>query len=317
MGSGPKGRAKLSDVIEIGGEQHKVRQLSAILMSEVPPKDRTVPTKGVAKHGRAIVVGDAAAVVERERTWFGSEATISTVCAKAAQLWIGNSIRNKNGEHLKESSEPDLVFGQFQLTIGRLVYGLYASCDLVEQKEFWQEIVAIISQRNIVWCAGGDFNTVLRVEERQGCSPASRGMDEFCEFVNAVALCEIIFQGKAFTWFGPENKCSRIDRFFVYADWFTRFERLVVINLPRELSDHAPIILVSDNSDSGPKPFRFFYAWLRNPQHVREMECVWNGFKHGEVDALEQLDTKKGGGELDDNDLLHKLDLVSKLWKVS
>ncbi|KAK9011497.1 hypothetical protein V6N11_044345 [Hibiscus sabdariffa] len=52
MGSGPKGRAKLSDVIEIGGEQHKVRQLSAILMSEVPPKDRTVPTKGVAKHGR-------------------------------------------------------------------------------------------------------------------------------------------------------------------------------------------------------------------------------------------------------------------------
>ncbi|KAK8669357.1 hypothetical protein V6N13_106790 [Hibiscus sabdariffa] len=51
-GSGPKGRAKLSDVIEIDGQQRKVRQLSEILMSEVPPKDRIVTTKGVPKRGR-------------------------------------------------------------------------------------------------------------------------------------------------------------------------------------------------------------------------------------------------------------------------
>ncbi|KAK8669358.1 hypothetical protein V6N13_106791 [Hibiscus sabdariffa] len=214
-------------------------------------------------------------------------------------------------------------------------------------------------------------------------SDSFRGMDEFCEFVNAVALCEIPSQGKAFTWFGPRNKCSRIDRFFVFAvalceitsqgkaftgfgpgnkcsridrffvsaDCFTRFKRLVMINLSRELSDHALIILVSYNSDSGPKPFRFFNAWLRNPQHVREMECFWNGFRQGEgtdslvckihamkgvlkvwnrdsfgnvddnyrelVDELEQLDTKQGGGELDDNDLSYKRDLISKFWKVS
>ncbi|KAK8554033.1 hypothetical protein V6N12_031011 [Hibiscus sabdariffa] len=51
-GSGPKDRAKLSDVIKIGGHQRKVRQLSEILMSEVPPEDRIVTTKGVPKRGR-------------------------------------------------------------------------------------------------------------------------------------------------------------------------------------------------------------------------------------------------------------------------
>ncbi|KAK8696531.1 hypothetical protein V6N13_001665 [Hibiscus sabdariffa] len=50
--SGPKDRAKLSDVIEIGGHQRKVRQLFEILTSEVPPEDIIVTTKGVPKRGR-------------------------------------------------------------------------------------------------------------------------------------------------------------------------------------------------------------------------------------------------------------------------
>ncbi|KAK8603279.1 hypothetical protein V6N13_085470 [Hibiscus sabdariffa] len=123
----------------------------------------------------------------------------------------------------------------------------------------------------------------MRVEERRGFSSSYRSIDEFCEFVNAATLCDIPSQGKAFTWFGHRNKCSRIDRFFVSADWFIRFERLMVVNLPRELSDHALIVLVSDTNDSGPKPFHFFNAWLRNPQHVREMECAWKGLRQGEV----------------------------------
>ncbi|KAK8568909.1 hypothetical protein V6N12_007444 [Hibiscus sabdariffa] len=52
---------------------------------------------------------------------------------------------------------------------------------------------------------------------------------------------------------------------------------------------------------------------------------VWNRDSFGNVDdnyrelvdELEQLDTKQGGGELDDNDLSYKRDLISKFWKVS
>ncbi|KAK9018747.1 hypothetical protein V6N11_033794 [Hibiscus sabdariffa] len=104
----------------------------------------------------------------------------------------------------------------------------------------------------------GDFNMVRCVDERRGCVIARRGISDFCDFVEAAALSDVPLQGKLFTWFGSGNKCSRLDRFLVSNDWFQRFDSLVVINLPRELSDHLPIMLVSDVCDSGPKPFRFF-----------------------------------------------------------
>ncbi|KAK8614504.1 hypothetical protein V6N13_068304 [Hibiscus sabdariffa] len=116
---------------------------------------------------------------------------------------------------------------------------------------------------------------VMRVEERRGCSNTDRCIADFYEFVNTAALCDIPVQGKAFTWFGSRNKCSRNDRFLVSKDWLQRFDRLVVINLPKELSDHSSIMLMSDACDSGLKLFRLFNVWLLNMQDVREMECAW------------------------------------------
>ncbi|KAK8624172.1 hypothetical protein V6N13_065525 [Hibiscus sabdariffa] len=181
---------------------------------------------------------------------------------------------NRKGVILKEAEET--------VQFGKLIRA--ATND---QREFWQQIVSIILPKNIAWCVGGDFDMVCREEERRGCAFSSRGISEFCDFVEKAALCDISMQGKRFTWFGSGNKRSKLDRFLVSNDWFQRFDSLVVVNLPRELSDHSPILLVSDVNDSGPKPFRFFNAWLQNPQHVRDMEKAWLGFrKEGAYDSL-------------------------------
>ncbi|KAK8562615.1 hypothetical protein V6N13_018804 [Hibiscus sabdariffa] len=152
---------------------------------------------------------------------------------------------------------------------------------------------------------------VRRLDERRGCVIASRGISEFCDFMEVAALSDVPLQGKVFTWFESGNKCSRLDRFLVSNYWFQRFDSLVVVNLPRELSDHSPIILVSDVCDSGPKPFRFFNAWLLNLQHIRDMECVW------QVAEIEELDTRLNNGELGSSELKHKRKLYSQLWSVS
>ncbi|KAK8603280.1 hypothetical protein V6N13_085471 [Hibiscus sabdariffa] len=52
VGSGSKDRAMIAEVIEIGRQQRKVRQLYEILMSEVPPEDRVMTTKEIPKRGR-------------------------------------------------------------------------------------------------------------------------------------------------------------------------------------------------------------------------------------------------------------------------
>ncbi|KAK8605390.1 hypothetical protein V6N13_102172 [Hibiscus sabdariffa] len=137
------------------------------------------------------------------------------------------------------------------------IIGLYAPFVVTEQREFWEKVVTIILEKNVAWCVGGDFNMVRCVDERRGCVIGRREISDFCNFVEVAALSDVLLQGKLFTWFGSGNKCGQLDRFLVSTDWFQRFDSLVVINLPRELSDHSPIMLVSDVCDSGPKPFRF------------------------------------------------------------
>ncbi|KAK8549183.1 hypothetical protein V6N13_063579 [Hibiscus sabdariffa] len=95
-----------------------------------------------------------------------------------------------------------------------------------------------------------------------GYAISARGISEFCEFVEAVALSDVPIHGKDFTWFGFGNKCSRLDRFLVSKEWFERFDSLVVNNLPRELSDHSPILL-----DVLP--------WHMNLSGQRHMSHVW------------------------------------------
>ncbi|KAK8698013.1 hypothetical protein V6N13_114145 [Hibiscus sabdariffa] len=126
-------------------------------------------------------------------------------------------------------------------------------CVVAKEIEFWKVIMSIILQRKIAWCVGGDFNWVMQMDERRGYASSSRGIPKFCEFVCTAALSNVPLQGKAFTWFGSENKCSRLDRFLVSNEWFQRFDSLAVISLPRELFDHSPILLVSDACDSGSK----------------------------------------------------------------
>lgn len=65
---------------------------------------------------------------------------------------------------------------RYVLIIGKLklynvecgLVNLYAPNDEGERQEFRDELLNILSSRNIVWCIGGDLNAVRIVEERSG-----------------------------------------------------------------------------------------------------------------------------------------------------
>lgn len=83
--------------------------------------------------------------------------------------------------------------------------------------------------------------------------------------------------GRKFTWCNSQTreKWSRIDRFLLNYEWLQNFN-FKLWGLPRSLSDHCPIILMEDDRDWGPRPFRFLNAWASHPNFVTLVKQTWS-----------------------------------------
>jgi len=49
------------------------------------------------------------------------------------------------------------------------ILNVYSSCNLKDKEVMWEEIIKIKSQENCkLWCVLGDFNVVIKINERKG-----------------------------------------------------------------------------------------------------------------------------------------------------
>jgi hypothetical protein len=131
------------------------------------------------------------------------------------------------------------------------------------------------------WCVLGDFNAVRRREDRRGTSlstPLSSlvEMREFDAFIDNPELEDLAPVGGNFTWFHPNGVAmSRLDRVLVSEDWFTSWGDQIVRVLPRDVSDHCPLLLKPCVIESRPKPFRFCNHWLLHKEFYKVVEDWW------------------------------------------
>ncbi|GKV35410.1 hypothetical protein SLEP1_g43679 [Rubroshorea leprosula] len=143
---------------------------------------------------------------------------------------------------------------------------------------------------------------------------------------------------------------SRIDKFLLSEGWLSKWCDTKQWGLTRTVSDHCPIMLKVNKMNWGPKPFKFFDAWL-DDQGCRELISeVWNnektqgwaGFKLKEklkatknalrewsrnfveqVDAkinssrvvIEQLDLKGEQGQLTEEEINKRKEALLDIWK--
>ncbi|GLU23474.1 hypothetical protein SLE2022_394740 [Rubroshorea leprosula] len=122
----------------------------------------------------------------------------------------------------------------------------------------------------------GDFNAVRNEQERKGGMSIRREMPEFDEFINECGLVDLPLIGRKFTWYHSNGaSMSRLDRFLLSEEWCLNWENVKQWGLNRSLSDHCPIVLKNQISDWGPKPFRFFDAWLELPQFKGIVTDIW------------------------------------------
>ncbi|XP_028100123.1 uncharacterized protein LOC114299551 [Camellia sinensis] len=164
------------------------------------------------------------------------------------------------------------LFHQFNCVI----INIYASNDVGSRGKLWNCLLKLKEEFPDPWCLGGDFNEIRQIGERRGCSRRDRGMNEFNEFIDKCEVSELPLLGRRFTWCNSfvEEKWSKIDRVLVDPKWLEVF-KLKLWGLPRLVSDHCPLLMMEDERDWGPKPFRVLNAWFLHKNHRRFWESKW------------------------------------------
>ncbi|KAK2430145.1 hypothetical protein QL285_028516 [Trifolium repens] len=121
------------------------------------------------------------------------------------------------------------------------------------------------------------------MEERIGVNTrdtmsVSTEVAEFHDFVDNLELVDLPLMGRRFTWFHANGRAmSRIDRMFISDEWAACWGEGVLWALPRDISDHCPLVLKYNHNDWGPKPFRFNNFWLEHKKCVELVEAFWRG----------------------------------------
>lgn len=130
-----------------------------------------------------------------------------------------------------------------------VLINVYAPNLVYEQSILWGVLTELIIQFASPWIRGGDFNVVQCRSERSRCVGSTKGSREFDNFIQTCKLIDLPLVGKKFTWYEPDNKKSRLDRFLVEEHWLIKIKDLQQMGLKRSVSDHIPILLADAEID--------------------------------------------------------------------
>ncbi|XP_043697386.1 uncharacterized protein LOC122648199 [Telopea speciosissima] len=159
---------------------------------------------------------------------------------------------------------------------------VYALNSVVARKELWEDVGAIASAIINPWAVLGDFNVIRSNNEKIGGDPVRiEAMDDFKSFIDGAGLLDLKWKGEDLTWnnrqVGDARICCKLDRVLVNLAWMDVFRSSDATFYPPGLSDHSPVVVVVvDKADFGPKPFRFFEAWIGRDGYD---EVVWQGWE--------------------------------------
>ncbi|KAK8928809.1 hypothetical protein KSP39_PZI017738 [Platanthera zijinensis] len=129
----------------------------------------------------------------------------------------------------------------------RVVF-VYANKDAYVRRQLWS-LLAQFATPDLPMNVGGDFNCLLRPEERHGSRPFvySQGSLEMDAAVAELDLQEPSFTGPAFSWCNNQPGLGRVlghlDRVFVNSVGLDVIPLGSVWHLPRVSSDHCPLLL--------------------------------------------------------------------------
>ncbi|KAJ0923638.1 putative RNA-directed DNA polymerase [Helianthus annuus] len=146
------------------------------------------------------------------------------------------------------------------------IMNVYAPQSASSKRALWSHIIDLKASQGGIWIILGDFNQVRSAEEKRNCIFDPVSAADFNSFIYEANLAEYLMNGSKFTrWLDGGNKMSKLDRMLVCDKFWGLWPTASLRTLPRNLSDHCPLVLITTSNDFGSIPFKFFNAWLSKP----------------------------------------------------
>ena len=106
---------------------------------------------------------------------------------------------------------------------------------------------------------GGDFNTVLHLNERIGSPVTLQEVEPFRQCLSYCELQEVSASGSFFTWNnkqgGGDRVCTKIDRLVANEAWSRSFPNAACHLYPEGAFDHCPCVVNLFSDVGGGKNF--------------------------------------------------------------
>jgi exonuclease III len=162
------------------------------------------------------------------------------------------------------------------------LFNLYVPVSYAEKRECWNSLSAFLeeaSPSNVI--IAGDLNIVMKAKEKRGGSrlrdPMLSKVEEITQSWDLLDFNPI--QGR-YTWsnnrMGSDHISARLDRFLVQSAILLNNKIITTKILPKLTSDHKPIqLLLEEEEDLGPIPFRFSPLWIEREGFLETVETAW------------------------------------------
>ncbi|PHT40138.1 hypothetical protein CQW23_18992 [Capsicum baccatum] len=152
---------------------------------------------------------------------------------------------------------------------------LHYITQLMEGGVLWSDLGSIIDGITSPHVVMGDFNTILRSDDRvMGSQVIDSEVMDFNNFIQDTGLMELKRLGRRYTW--TNNPVyNKIDWILVNANWIQKWPHSVGICMDPQLSDHSPLCIeLEQQVVSGTKPFRFYNYLAEHEQFLREVQTA-------------------------------------------
>ena len=164
--------------------------------------------------------------------------------------------------------------------------GFYGEPETHRRNEACSKLRSLKGRMNIPWICSGDFNEIVRQEEKWGGAPRDHNQMQLCrDVINECQFMDLGYVGPKFTWakhyVDGHSIRTRLDQCMATNSWFQKFPGTRVHHLNCMSLDHSPL-LINLSGMLEPKKkrcFTFEEMWLSDPTYGDMVEEVWSSIR--------------------------------------